>query len=171
MSRPAKHDSASVELALKIAASTGVADELRRAQAVLLPALIGATLEQTATILGVSPATVSRYRQGFDKLTCEGEPTPSTWGGRRNCWMSWEEECAFLDPWIKQATEGSLVVAAPLREALAKHIGQPVRASVIYRMLERHGWRKVAPDTRHPKGDPVAQEEWKKNSRKRWVPL
>jgi transposase len=170
MSRPAKHDSASVELALNIAASTSAADELRRAQAVLLPALIGATLDQTAKVLGVSQATVSRYRQSFGIPPSEGQAR-STWGGRRNCWMSWEEECAFLDPWIKQASEGSLVVAAPLREALSKRIGQPVRASVIYRMLERHGWRKVAPDTRHPKGDPIAREEWKKNSRRRWIPF
>jgi hypothetical protein len=32
----------------------------------------------------------------------------------------------------------------------------------VYRLLERHGWRKVAPDTHHPKSDPAAQEEWKK---------
>jgi hypothetical protein len=43
-------------------------------------------------------------------------------------------------------------------------------ASVVYRLLARHGWRKVAPDTRHPKSDPIAQEEWKKNSPKRWQP-
>ena len=36
--------------------------------------------------------------------------------------------------------------------------------------LERHGWRKIAPDTRHPKSDPRVQEEWKKNSRKIWLP-
>jgi hypothetical protein len=32
----------------------------------------------------------------------------------------------------------------------------------VYRLLERHGRRKVAPDTHHPKSDPAAQEEWKK---------
>ena len=41
----------------------------------------------------------------------------------------------------------------------------PVAASVVYRMLARHGWRKVAPDTRHPKSDPLVQEEWKKTPR------
>jgi hypothetical protein len=45
-----------------------------------------------------------------------------------------------------------------------------VAASVVYRMLARHGWRKVAPDTRHPKSDPIAQEDWKKNFPKRWRP-
>jgi transposase len=57
-----------------------------------------------------------------------------------------------------------------VRAALAQELGRPVAASVVYRMLARHGWRKVAPDTRHPKSDPLAQEEWKKNSPKRWQP-
>ena len=30
--------------------------------------------------------------------------------------------------------------------------------------------RRVAPDTRHPKHDPLAQAAWKKNSRTRWQP-
>ena len=38
------------------------------------------------------------------------------------------------------------------------------------RLLARHGWRKVAPDTRHPKSDPLAQEQWKKNSPTCWMP-
>ena len=41
-------------------------------------------------------------------------------------------------------------------------LGRPVAASVVWRLLARHGWRKVAPDTRHPKSDPAAQEAWKK---------
>ncbi|MDR0250284.1 MAG: winged helix-turn-helix domain-containing protein [Burkholderiales bacterium] len=36
--------------------------------------------------------------------------------------------------------------------------------SSVYNLLHRHGWRKLAPDKRHPKSDPQAQEEWKKNS-------
>jgi hypothetical protein len=30
----------------------------------------------------------------------------------------------------------------------------------VYRLLERHRWRKVAPDTRHPKAESAVQEEW-----------
>ena len=84
--------------------------------------------------------------------------------------MTLEEERAFLDPWLKLALAGSLLVVSPLRAALAERVGQPIKASLIYRMLARHGWRKVAPDTRHPKSNPAAQEDWKKNSRKRWLP-
>ncbi|MGH8653780.1 MAG: helix-turn-helix domain-containing protein [Gammaproteobacteria bacterium] len=36
---------------------------------------------------------------------------------------------------------------------------------MVWRLLARHGWRKVAPDMRHPKSDPAAQEAWKKTPR------
>ena len=84
--------------------------------------------------------------------------------------MSVEEEKAFLAPWVEQAREAGVLVVSPLRAALAEKLGRKVAPSVIYRLLARHGWRKVAPDTRHPKSDRHAQAEWKKNSRKRWQP-
>jgi transposase len=85
--------------------------------------------------------------------------------------MTLEEEKSFLAPWLEQAMNGTLVVVSPIRAALSQHLGQPVKASVVYRMLARHGWRKVAPDTRHPKSDPAVQEAWKKNSRMSWKPF
>jgi hypothetical protein len=82
--------------------------------------------------------------------------------------MSLEEEEHFLKPWAEQARDGSMVVIAPMRAALAQKLSRPVSANVIYRMLARHGWRKLAPDTRHPKSDALVQQEWKKNVRKSW---
>jgi hypothetical protein len=82
--------------------------------------------------------------------------------------MTWKEEERFLAPWVEQAKAGRMLVVSSLRAAFAQNVGRPVAATVVYRMLERHGWRKVAPDTRHPSADPKAQEDWKKNSRKCW---
>jgi hypothetical protein len=84
--------------------------------------------------------------------------------------MSVEEEEAFLKPWLEQAEAGGLLVVSPIRAALAQRLGRPVAASVVYRFLARHSWRKVAPDTRHPKSDPKVQEDWKKNFRRIWRP-
>jgi transposase len=84
--------------------------------------------------------------------------------------MSEQEERDFLEPWAKLAREGRVLVLSPIRAALAQRLGRPVPASVVYRLLERHGWRKVAPDTRHPKSDPTVQEAWKKNSPRIWLP-
>ena len=169
MSRTSNHPPAVIERAkLALHAATTLQD-FRRAQSILLPALLGATVLQTAQALGVGPATVSRLQATFrDGLTQRDSAPKAKWGGRRNQWMSLDEEKQFLAPWLEKAENGMLVVASPIREALAKHLGQPIKASVIYRMLERHDWRKVAPDTRHPKSDPAVQDAWKKNSRKIW---
>ena len=84
--------------------------------------------------------------------------------------MSFEEEVEFLRPWAEQAQAGGVLVLSVIRAALAQRLGRKVAASVVYRFLARHGWRKVAPDTRHPKSDPQIQEAWKKNYRKTWRP-
>jgi hypothetical protein len=85
--------------------------------------------------------------------------------------MTVEEEKAFLDPWVEQARGAGVLAVSPLRAALAEKLGRKkVAASVVYRLLARHGWRKVAPGTRHPKSDSAAQSEWKKSFPKRWLP-
>lgn len=84
--------------------------------------------------------------------------------------MSEAQEREFLEPWAEQAKKGQVLVLSPIRAALAQRIGRSVAASVVYRFLDRHGWRKIAPDTRHPKSDPELQEAWKKNSRRIWLP-
>jgi hypothetical protein len=39
-----------------------------------------------------------------------------------------------------------------------KKVGSAVAPSTVYRMLDRHGWRKVIPRPRHPKADMQAQD-------------
>lgn len=169
MSRVSNHSPVLVEHAKIVADSAATVSELRRAQSILLPALFGATIPQTAEALGVGHATVSRLQAAFREAHTAEHPAPkANWGGRRNSAMSFEEEKEFLAPWLAKAVNGTLVVASPIREALAQRLGQPVKASVVYRLLARHDWRKVAPDTGRPKSDPAVQEAWKKNSRRIW---
>jgi transposase len=118
----------------------------------------------------VGRATVPRLQQRFRQRVTGGPAPGRQWGGRRRALLTRAEEEAFLAPWAAQAGAAGVLVVAPVRAALAAHLGRRVAPSVVYRLLARHGWRKVAPDTKHPKSDPVAQAEWKKNSRKRWQP-
>lgn len=172
MSRHSNHSISVVERAKAAADSATTLQELRLAQAILLPAVLGATIDQTAELLGVGHATVSRLQATFRTSGgAQASATKSNWGGRRHCWMTPEEEKEFLSPWTQAAVNGTLVVVSPIRAALAQRLGQTVKASVVYRMLARHGWRKVAPDTRHPKSDPAVQEAWKKNSPMSWKPF
>ena len=170
MARPRVVEQMVVEHAKGLATRAQTLEDLRCAQAVLLPALLNATLEQTAAALGVGRASVGRYQAKVrNRLTHPAQLDPQ-WGGRRRAAMSLQEEVEFLEPWAEQSADGGMLIVAPLRAALAQRLGRPVTHSVVYRLLARHGWRKVSPDTRHPKSDPSVQEEWKKNSQKCWHP-
>ena len=168
MARPRRIDPLIVKRAQLTAATSTSIDVLRQCQAVLLPALFGATLEQTASVLGVGRATVARLQVAFRKSNPAGSNPERNWGGRRHSLLTPAEETAFLKPWLPSASTGNLVVVSPIRAALAQRLGKPVKPSVVYRLLARHGWRKIAPDTRHPKSQPEVQEAWKKNFQKCW---
>ena len=169
MARPKRIDTELVQKARSVVAQTTDLQELREAQSILLPALHSATLEETASLLGVSRASVHRLQTRF-RAKSRGTYVAKPHGGRGRVNMSFDQERAFLAPWAEQAKEGGVLVVSVMRADLSQHLGRPVAASVLYRLLARHGWRKVAPDTRHPKTDPALQEEWKENSRRRWMP-
>ena len=170
MARPRRIDPLLVQRAQATAATATSVDSLRACQAVLLPALLGATLDQTAAALGVGRATVARLQATFRRDPLPAAKPSRNWGGRRQSLLTPEEEREFLQPWLEPARAGTMVVVSPIRAALAQRLQQPVKPSVVYRLLARHGWRKVAPDTRHPKSRPEVQADWKKNYRKCWRP-
>jgi transposase len=169
MARPIRISVRLVAKAKQMVKQTESLDEFRSALAVLLPAEAGLTLERTAAMLGVGSASINRMQKRLESGRIASS-RQRNWGGRRRSLLSFEEEVEFLKPWAEQAKEAGLLVLSPIRAALAQRVGHPVKASVVWRLLARHGWRKVAPDTKHPKNDPAVMEAWKKNSRKRWMP-
>ncbi len=82
-------------------------------------------------------------------------------GNRRN--MSMEQEKAFLEQYQRQAEQGHMLDIREVAEAYEKEVGHRVGNSQIYRVLHRHGWRKVMPRSRHPK---KASEEVIETSKK-----
>ena len=165
MARPARHDEGEIKVALQMVAEATTLQELRQGQAVLLPALTGATMSTTAEVLGLSRDRVCVLRRQFSELAKSSRMVVGERrGGRRRELMSLEEEEEFLAPWVVIAETGGVLVVPPIHLALQERVGHKVPKSTVYRLLARHGWRKVTPDTRHPKGDEAAREEFKKNS-------
>ena len=141
--------------------------EYRSALSVILPAELSIDAEQTAELLGTSRRTVFRDR---GRIRNQDDTPKNLWGGRRHCAMTIEEERAFLAQWIEKATIGGVLTVPPIHAALVKRLGRDIPMSTTYRLLARHSWRKVQPDTKHPKRDHALQDEFKKNSLKRWQP-
>lgn len=118
------------------------AHELRKAQAVLLPALFSLDLVATGTAIGRSKASVCRLQAEF-RADCTGaDSVKKRRGGRRRQNMSPEQEAQFLEPFFQKAREGAPLVVAEIRKAYETRIGKKVPASTIYRLLARHGWRQ-----------------------------
>lgn len=165
MSRTAKFPPELIESAQSILRSAKTVAEMREAQSILLPALFGLTKAQTAEAIGLSTSRVGGLQAQMRNPSPENK---STHGGRRRQRMTLEDETTFLVPWVEEAKTAGMIIVPPLHEALVKHLGKKIHHSQVYRMLARHGWRKVAPDSIHPKANEAAQEAWKKNSRKWW---
>ena len=83
MARPRRIDADLVARAQVVVARAQNLRELRRAQAVLLPAVADMTLEQTAKVLGVGRRTVVRLQRSFGRQSHSAQASGPCWGGRR----------------------------------------------------------------------------------------
>ena len=165
MARPFTGDEETIEIAQIAIGQATTLDELRQAQAVLLPLLYGLSLEQTAQVIGLSPGWACQLRRRFIAGRFVGAAGAPAAGGRRRQNMTIEQEREFLAPFIEQARNGGILVVGQIKAALDKRLGRTVALSSTYNLLQRHNWRKLVPDKRHPKSDPAAQEEWEKTPR------
>ena len=141
-------------------------DELRQAQAVVLPLAYGLSLEQTARVIGQSVGWTCRLRNRFLAGETVGDGQRQRPGGRRRQNLSIERETEVLAQFLERARDGGILVVPQIKAELEAALGRHMALSSVYNLLHRHGWRKLAPDKHHPQSDPVAQEAWKKNSPK-----
>ena len=70
-------------------------------------------------------------------------------GNRRN--MSFEEEKEFLKQFKQKAAQGQMLDIHEIKEAYIAKVGHRIGRGQIYRVLHRHGWRKIMPRSKHPK--------------------
>lgn len=153
-----------LEQARACLAQAKTVEELRQAQAVVLPLELGLSLEETAKAIGVSVGWACQLRTRFVRAGGIPSCAHATRGGRRHENMTHDEEAAFLAPFFEKAKAGGLLVVGEIKRALDTRLGRKVALASAYNLLHRHDWRKLAPDQRHPKTDMATQEDWKKNS-------
>ena len=162
-----------IEQARKQIVEARTAEELRIAQAVVLPLDFGLSMEATSKVLGISKGWACQMRRRFILMHSTpqtGQSTSQAKQGkvRNRAYMKHEEEAEFLAQFTEKAAQAGILIVSEIRQALEKKLGHKTSKATTYNLLHRHGWRKLAPDKRHPKTDVVAQEDWKKNFRPRW---
>jgi hypothetical protein len=159
MPKKTKVSSEVLELAREAAQRAKTCDDLRMAQAVLVPCLLNVPDRVTGQIVGRSRVTVVRLRKQFRALK---QSQDRNWGGRRHGYMTVEQERQFLSQFIDQASHGGVLVVSEIQRAFEALVGHKVAQTTIYRMLDRHDWRTIIPRPSHPKTNTEAQEGFKK---------
>ena len=117
--------------------------------------------QEIAQILETSTDMISRWVSSFAKGGLEALKTGKSTGRPRN--ISHEEEASLLAGFEKQAEAGRIVEVSEIKKAYEAKVGHRIGSGQIYYVLERHGWRKIKPRSRHPKKvSPEAIEASKK---------
>jgi transposase len=149
-------------LAERLKQATGQS-QYQRIQCVLIRATLGSSAAEIAQLLGWSTATVHVMHSRWAK---EGEAIfeVRARGGRHRQHLTVEQEQELLAPFVERAEAGGMLNVGEIQQAYQERSGKAVARSTVYRLLERHGWRKIVPRPRHPKADVAAQAAFKKTS-------
>jgi len=122
----------------------------KRLKALLLHAR-GKSRAEVAEVTGFVKTYVSELvsaycNKGISAVTENHYP-----GNRRN--LTYEEEEALLEPFRKKAEAGEIVEVSEIKHAYAEATGTLLgdnNRGQIYKVLKRHGWRKIMPRSKHP---------------------
>ena len=109
----------------------------------------GASAKEVAEATGFHAGSVTRLVAKYRDHGIEAIAGNHYGGNHRN--MSIEEEAAILAPFKERAEKGELVEINEITKAYQSAVAHPVSNAQIYRVLHRHGWRKVMPRSKHPK--------------------
>src|SRR5438876_3250028 len=104
---------------------------------------------------GVSVKTVHKLISTYNRLGIAAIETPGK-GGRRNEYLTFEEEKELLTPFFELAKKGELTT-------VEKKVGHEVDETTIYRLLKRHEWRKLVPRPFHPQANKEEQKLFTQN--------
>jgi transposase len=137
--------------------------DFQRVQCLWLRAELGLHHQQVARAVGWSPSQVKRVWSSYLRQG-EAALAGASKGGRRRQNLTPEEEREWLAGFQEAAGRGGVLAATDVKAAYEKKVGRPVAKSTVYRVLARHGWRKILPRPRHPKNDPEPADAFKNNS-------
>ena len=106
-----------------------------------------AIAEKTGYVTSYISAIVSKYsKYGLASIIDNHYA-----GNHRN--LTYEEEEALLEPFKKAAAAGQIVEVGTIKAAYEERTGTILgdnNKGQIYRVLQRHGWRKIMPRSKHP---------------------
>jgi len=109
----------------------------------------GMSSKEVSKVTGFHPAYITTLVAKYREKGLEYLAGKHNGGNHRN--MSYEEEEEILAPYAEKAKAGMIVETSEIKAAYQEKAGHSISSGQIYRVLARHGWRKVMPRSRHPK--------------------
>src|SRR5258708_19875382 len=76
--------------------------------------------------------------------------------------MRMEQESRVLQQFVGEAERREIATAEHIQQAFEAEVKHEVHITSIYRLLDRHGWRKLVPRPRHPKANAQEQDAFQK---------
>ena len=122
-----------------------------------------------SSLFGLSVSSIYHYVQKFNKYGKSGVLLKSR-GGRKRFYLTLEEEQSILHSISDQAKNGLILTMNDIRIIFEEKIGHSVSDDYLWDVFKRHNWSKKSPRPKNPKQNLAAQEAFKKNSRKSWMP-
>ncbi len=135
----------------------------RRLQAVWFRAAKNMTAPEIEELTGLTVQSIRQIQSEYFRIGISAFQKPMR-GGRRHQNLTLREEKELLKPFFEKAQASGVVVVSKIKNAYEKKVGRRVHKTTIYRMLKRHGWRKIVPRPSHPQSDINAQDAFKKTS-------
>jgi transposase len=122
---------------------------------------LGINVEAAVKFFGYSISSYHRIKKELIAAT-QNQSKKADWGGRRKAYLSLEQEKKLAKDLAAMSESGGFVDIGKIKELMEKAAGKTLHKTTVYRFLERHDFRKVAPRKYHPKRNKEAQEEFKK---------
>jgi transposase len=125
----------------------------RRFQCIWLTHVLDLPAQEIAKALDLNVSTIRRIRAEFARDGIRAIDGKGNRGGRRNQCMSFEEEAAFLKAHTELFNRAGIGDIRALKEAFEASVGRTVHKTTIYRLLERHGRKKLHAETGRSNGE------------------
>ena len=136
-------------------------NEYKRIQCIYFRAKFNYNAGLIAQITGYKLQTVRNIHSSFLKHGIKALSLNQK-GGRHNSVFTFAEEKELIKEFEDKAKKGGIIEVSKIHKAYEEKAKQKVAKSTVYRMLDRHNWRKITPRPSHPKSSTKAMEEFKK---------
>jgi transposase len=156
------------QLIEKLSSSRGSPDFTRWQILYLIQVAKQTCADIISPLVGLSKPSIYKIVEGYNKqgplaIKCKSR------GGRRNAFLSVEDEEQLFINLEEQASKGLIKTANDIRQVVELKVGKPVSDDFLWDLLHRNGWKKKMPRPHHPKRDVKEQSEFKKNFPRSWT--